>query len=113
MVRDNKLQEAPPFEVERVMKALGENLRTARLRRNMTIEEVAERIGTGPRAVMNAERGKPSTGLVVYTALLWLYGLLDQFEELADPTQDEEGLTLESIRARTRVRKGQELDGDF
>jgi transcriptional regulator with XRE-family HTH domain len=41
---------------------LGGNLRTARLRRDLTINEAAEKIGTGSRAVSDAERGKPSTG---------------------------------------------------
>lgn len=113
MVRTNKLQQAPPYEVEQSMKRLGDNLRIARIRRRLTIGDVAERIGTGPRAVMDAEKGKPSTGFVVYAALLWLYDQLHQLESLADPTKDEEGLSLEMARARTRVRKGRGLKGDF
>ena len=35
--------------------------------------EVAQRIGTGRRAVRDAERGKASTGVAVYAALLWAY----------------------------------------
>jgi transcriptional regulator with XRE-family HTH domain len=57
---------------------LGEKLRTARIRRNFTIDEVAQKIGTGRRAVMDAERGKPSSGVGVYVALLWVYDLLSQ-----------------------------------
>ncbi len=79
----------------------------------MTVSDVAERIGTGPRAVMDAEKGKVSTGMVVYAALLWLYGQLDQLSEVADPLKDTEGLSLESARERQRVRKGKGLDSDF
>ncbi|MBX9671662.1 MAG: hypothetical protein K2X93_29000 [Candidatus Obscuribacterales bacterium] len=79
----------------------------------MTVSDVAERIGTGPRAVMDAERGKVSTGMVVYAALLWLYDQLDQLNDVADPSKDEEGLSMESARARQRVRKGRGLDNDF
>ncbi|HEY9777827.1 MAG TPA: hypothetical protein V6C81_28965 [Planktothrix sp.] len=113
MVRTNKLQQAPPYDVEKCIKRLGENLRVARIRRSLTIEDVAERIGTGPRAVMDAEKGKPSTGVVVYTALLWLYDLLYELEALADPAKDEEGLSLQQSRERKRVRKGRGLDSDF
>lgn len=113
MTGTNKLLQAPPYPVERSLKRLGENLRTARIRRNMTIANVAERIGTGPRAVMDAERGKPSTGMVVYAALLWLYDLLSEFDEIADPSRDREGLILESSRQRTRASKGKGLDNDF
>ncbi len=113
MVARNKLQTAPPFPVEQALKRLGANLRMARVRRNLTIEDTAERIGTGPRAVMDAEKGKASTGIVVYSALLWLYDLLQSFEELADPLKDKEGLSLEASKARRRARKSGGLDNEF
>ena len=113
MVRTNKLQQAPPYEVEQTLKRLGDNLRLARVRRSLTIEDVAERIGTGPRAVMDAEKGKPSTGMVVYAALLWLYDQLHQMDALADPSKDEEGLSLAMSRERTRVRRTRGLESDF
>src|SRR6476646_159786 len=96
MVAKNRLQDAPPYPVEKALKGLGTNLRTARIRRKMTIEDVATRIGTGPRAVMEAEKGKPSTGVAVYLALLWAYGLLAPVEDLADAAKDLEGLARES-----------------
>jgi hypothetical protein len=37
MVAKNTLGMAPPYAVERALKSLGSNLRTARLRRNLTI----------------------------------------------------------------------------
>jgi transcriptional regulator with XRE-family HTH domain len=105
MVARNKLQTAPPLPVEQALKRLGDNLRTARVRRNVTIEDVAARIGTGPRAVMDAEKGKPSTGIVVYSALLWFYDLLAPLEALADPQKDKEGLSRVAAKAPTRARK--------
>jgi transcriptional regulator with XRE-family HTH domain len=113
MVARNKLQTAPPFPVEQALKRLGENLRTARVRRNITIEDAAERIGTGRRAVMDAEKGKASTGIAVYAALLWLYDLLQPLEELADPLKDKEGLALEASKAPARARKSGGLSNDF
>jgi transcriptional regulator with XRE-family HTH domain len=113
MVARNKLQAAPPFPVEQAVKRLGQNLRTARIRRNLTIENAAERIGTGPRAVMDAEKGKASTGIVVYAALLWLYDQLAPLEDVADPSRDNEGLALEAVRRRKRVRNSAGLDNDF
>lgn len=113
MVAKNLLSETPPYEVEQAITRLGHNLRTARLRRNLTIEDVADKIGTGPRAVRDAEKGKPSTGLVVYTALLWTYGLLEPMANLADPARDQEGLSLELSSGRVRARGAEELDSDF
>ena len=109
----NLLTSAPPYEVEQATKRLGKNLRTARLRRNLTIKQVAEKIGTGSRAVMDAEKGKLSTGIAVYTALLWTYDLLYPFQELADPASDSEGLALDLLRGRERARADKRLDNDF
>jgi len=113
MTARNNLQAAPPYPVEQALKGLGKNLRTARLRRRMTIEDVASRIGTGPRAIMDAEKGKPTTGIVVYAALLWQYGLLGPFDELANPAQDREGLARETAKGPVRARRSGGLDSDF
>jgi len=95
------------------MQRLGENLRVARIRRSLTIADAAERIGTGPRAVMDAEKGKASTGIAVYAALLWLYDQLDQLYEVADPARDKEGLSLGAAKERRRARKGKGINNDF
>jgi transcriptional regulator with XRE-family HTH domain len=111
MTAKNTLIQAPPYAVEKAIKRLGTNLRTARLRRNLTIEDVAQKIGTGPRAVLDAEKGKISTSIAVYTALLWAYDLLSPMEELADPALDEEGLNLSLLKQRARAKEG--LDNEF
>ncbi len=109
----NQLLATPPYAVEQALKRVGSNLRLARVRRQLTMEEVAEKIGTGRRAVMDAEKGKASTGAGVYAALLWVYDLLQPFEELADPLKDEEGVALASRRENRRARKSGGLDNDF
>ena len=113
MTAKNTLTQAPPYAVEQAIRRLGSNLRTARLRRNLTITDVAEKIGTGPRAVSDAEQGKITTSVAVYTALLWAYDLLDPMEFLADPSDDDEGLALSIRRERARAAKPEELDNDF
>lgn len=113
MTAKNTLTQAPPYPVEQAIKRLGANLRTARLRRNLTIEEAAAKIGTGPRAVSDAEQGKISTGVAVYTALLWVYDLLDPMEKLADPATDETGLALSMGRERARTHEAEVLNNDF
>ena len=113
MVARNKLLDAPPYPVEQALTRLGQRLRTARVRRNFTIQEVADKIGTGPRAIMDAEKGKASTGIGVYVALLWVYDLLSPLNEVANPTLDEQGLALAAAKEKTRARKGAGLDNDF
>lgn len=109
----NALLAAPPFPVAQGVRTLGQNLRTARLRRNLTIAEVAEKIGVHRRVVGDAERGKPSTGIAVYVALLWALGLVDQLAAVANPESDEEGSILARARERKRAGVARGLDDDF
>jgi transcriptional regulator with XRE-family HTH domain len=113
MTAQNELLMAPPYAVDRALKHLGANLRTARIRRRLTIEDVAKKIGTGVRAVADAEKGKPSTSIAVYTALLWAFDLLADFERLAEPENDSEGQSLARAREPTRAHPGRGLDNDF
>ena len=113
MAKKNALTQAPPYAVEQALRRLGANLRTARLRRTLTIEHVADKIGTGPRAVSDAEQGKITTGIAVYTALLWAYDLHGPMDQLADPTMDETGLAMSLRRERARAEKPGELDNEF
>ena len=113
MAQTNTLTQAPPYPVENAIKQLGQNLRTARLRRNLTIKDVGEKIGTGPRPVADAEKGKPTTSMAVYVALLWNYDLLAPWTDLADPSTDIEGLALSESRERARHSPTRGLDDDF
>ncbi len=45
------------------LRLFGEHLREARLRRNMTIEQIAKKLGVSRETVANAEHGKPTTGV--------------------------------------------------
>jgi transcriptional regulator with XRE-family HTH domain len=113
MSRKNVLAASPPLPVAAAIKDLGTRLKAARLARNLTIEDVAQRIGTGPRAVSDAEAGKTGVSASVLVALLWVYDLLEPFHQLADPATD---LTAQShLRARERARRSGrgDLDDDF
>jgi transcriptional regulator with XRE-family HTH domain len=107
------LNKAAPYPVEQALKRLGANLRTARLRRNLTIEAVAEKIGTGVRAIADAEKGRPGTSAAVYFALLWAYDLHSQLESVADPALDPEGLARVTQRERASTPGKSKLDNDF
>lgn len=107
------LLNAPPYEVEAALKRLGADLRTARLRRNVTLAEVAERVGASREVIAEAEHGKPTTSGAVYAALFWAYGLTDRLAGSADPASDAEGIRLDGRHARRRARTSRALDDDF
>ena len=109
----NILLGATPHSVERTLKKLGADLKTARLRRNLTRDEVAQKIGTSRYVIADAEDGKPSTGVAVYAALLWTFGFIDRLADIADPSKDEEGSRLALARTPARARHRGQLDNEF
>src|SRR3984893_2980912 len=109
----NTLLGSTPYQVERTLKKLGADPKTAPLRRNLTSEEAAQKIGSSRFVVADAEKGKPSTSVAVYAALLWAYGLIDWLADLADPNNDEEGTRLALSRGPLRSRHHRKLDNDF
>ena len=113
MTKANSLIKAPPYAVETALKKLGADLRTARLRRNLTIEEVAEKIGVGRRVVADAERGKASTSIGTHAGLLWVFDLLNQLAEVADPDRDIEGQRRAQKHEPRYGRRKKGRDNDF
>ena len=92
---------------------LGRNIRVARLRRNLRIEDLAARMGVSRFTLAALERGGPGVSAGAWFGALWALGLLDQARELADPDGDEEGMALERSRGRRRARRRIALDNDF
>lgn len=113
MAARNPVTTAPPYPVETALKALGANIRTARVRRGLTAAELGGKIGIDRRTVAEAERGKPSTAVAVYAGLLWALGMIDQLTAIADPVSDDEGRTLALAREPKRARRTEALDNDF
>ncbi len=114
MARNNLLLESPPHIVKSKVELLGSNLKTARLRRNLTIQDVATKIGAGVRAVRDAESGKVSTSIGIYIALLWLYDLTSDIDSLADPLSDKIGLKLDELKKPQRAHHvKRRMDNDF
>jgi transcriptional regulator with XRE-family HTH domain len=113
MARKNPLIASPPVLVESALRELGTRLRAARLARNLTLEAVAQKIGTGRRPVADAEAGKPGVSAVVYVALLWAYDLMEGLKALADPAQDAIAQAILRDRERARAGERNALDNDF
>jgi transcriptional regulator with XRE-family HTH domain len=113
MAKINTLLQTPPYAVEAALKTVGRNLRTARVRRKLSIQELADKIGVSRYRIAEAEKGKASTSIGVYVGLLWALGLIDQFGRLADPKTDDEGSTLARAREKVRARHSRVLNNDF
>ena len=110
MPRPSKIAKHPPAAVEDALERLGRNIRTARLRRRMPQQQLAQRMGVSRFVVSNIERGKPTTGVAAYVGALWALGLLTHMRGVADPDRDEEGKTLERARSPRTARPPQVVE---
>lgn len=114
MSKLSKISKCPPAAVEQILTLLGWNIRTARLRRKMRIEDLAQRVGVSRFVMSDIEKGKPTTAIVSYLGALWALGLLDGMQKIADPDLDTEGKILEKFRTpKTAAKRKKDLDNDF
>ena len=79
----------------RQLKALGERLRAARLRRRLTQALVAARVGVSTPTLGKLESGDPSTSLATMLRVLHVLGLGPDIDRLA--ADDELGRRLQDM----------------
>lgn len=113
MPRVSKISKSLPAAIEEILNRLGRNIRTARLRRRLSMEELAERIGISRYVMADIEKGKPTTAIAAYLGALWALGLHGDIRKLADPDSDEEGKILERARSPQTAPKRKIIDDDF
>lgn len=78
--------------------ALGERLRLARLRRRMSLAELASRVDVTRGTLSRLEHGELSTSLGVLARVLAVLGLEEDLDHLAK--DDELGQRLQDVRLR-------------
>lgn len=84
----------------RRLAALGERLKLARKRRNLSMVLMAERIGVSRATLYKIEKGDPSVAMGHYAATLHVLGLESDLEALA--TDDELGRRLQDAELLSR-----------
>jgi transcriptional regulator with XRE-family HTH domain len=93
------------FQVLSVLKRLGEDIRTARKRRDLSVADFCERIGVTDKTLARLERGDGGVRLEVFVSAFQALGEISRLEALLDPKEDEVGLLLDRKRLPKRIRK--------
>ena len=62
---------------ERILQEVGENIRLARLRRDLSSEQIAERAGISRNTLIKIERGDEGVAIGYYLRVLVVIGLQD------------------------------------
>ena len=90
-------------ETQRTLEMMGEQIKMARLRRNLATELVAERAGISRATLWAVEKGTPTVSIGTYAAVLHALGGMDKdFGLIAK--DDEFGRKLQDLNIQTRGR---------
>lgn len=91
-----------PRKLEQKMQIVGEQIKLARLRRNLSIAQVAERATCSPLTVSRVEKGMPTVAIGIYLRVLYALQLDDDILCLAQ--KDEMGRVLQDLSLKNRMR---------
>ena len=96
-----------PRKLEEKMKVVGEQIRLARLRRDLSIAQVSERATCSPVTISRVEKGAPTVAIGIYLRVLYALQLDDDILLLAQ--KDEMGRGLQDLRLKQRERASKKI----
>ena len=88
---------------EKILVQMGEQIRLARLRRDLRTELVAERAGISRATLNNVEKGSPSVAIGIYAAVLHALNNMET-DLLLVAKDDELGRMIQDLKLTTRKR---------
>lgn len=93
-----------PRALTQDLKIVGEQIRLARLRRNLSMEQIAERASCSVPSLASVENGRPTVSIGIYLRVLYALGLHKDILKIAadDPlgrNLQDMNLTLKRKRA--------------
>ncbi len=88
---------------EEILKTMGEQIKLARLRRDLSAELVAERAGISRASLWKVESGSPAVAIGIYAAVLHALGDMDK-DMLLVAKDDEMGRQMQDLSLMTRKR---------
>lgn len=92
-----------PLPVQRALAKLGDDIRSARLRRRIPTALMAQRAMIARTTLSKAEKGDAGVSLGIYATILFILGITTRLAELADVRNDSVGLQLEEERLPKRI----------
>lgn len=91
-----------PRKLEQKMQIVGEQIKLARLRRNLSVAQIAERATCSPLTVSRIEKGSSTVSIGIYLRVLYALQLEEDILLLAK--DDELGRRLQDLSLINRRR---------
>lgn len=88
---------------EKILETMGEQIKLARLRRQLSVDLVAERAGISRATLWNVEKGSPSVAIGIYAAVLHALNNMDK-DLLLIAKDDEFGKKMQDMNMQVKKR---------
>lgn len=88
---------------EKILETMGEQIKLARLRRQLSVELVAERAGISRSTLWNVEKGSPSVAIGIYAAVLHALNNMDK-DLLLIAKDDEFSKKMQDMNMQVKKR---------
>ena len=91
-----------PRKLEQKLQIVGEQIRLARLRRNLSVAQIGGRATCSPLTVSRIEKGAPTVAIGIYLRVLYALQLDDDILLLAK--EDAMGKAMQDLNLKKRER---------
>ena len=93
------------LNARRALETLGANIKTARLKRRISVRDFAERVGASESTIMRLEKGDEGVGIGTLAMACLVLGEIDQISEFLDSGTDDTGLLLDRAALPKRINR--------
>ena len=104
-----------PLSLRQTMAKVGLNIKLARKRRGLTMQDMAERMFVTRKTLNRLESGDPGVSFGILAAALLTLGLENDLSHLAKPENDRTAniIDKQSYDQKKRIRPSRKVDLDF
>ncbi|PVA11424.1 XRE family transcriptional regulator [Pelagivirga sediminicola] len=101
------------LNARRALEALGANIKTARLKRRISVQGFAERVGVSESTISRLEKGDDGVSIGTLAMACLVLGEIGRISDFLDPGSDDTGLLLdrEALPKRIDRKRGSRPTG--
>ena len=99
-----------PIPVSRALRKLGQDMCDARRRRRIPVSIMAERASISRTTLNKIEKGESGVSIGNYATVLFVLGMIESLNNIADIRNDAVGIELEEENLPKRIRKNFKKD---
>jgi transcriptional regulator with XRE-family HTH domain len=91
------------LSARRALETLGANIKTARLKRRISVRGFAERVGVSESTIIRLEKGSDGVSIGTLAMACLVLGEIDRVSGFLDPGSDDTGLLLDREALPKRI----------